>query len=62
MRIWKCDKCEKEIKSFKFPEGFYICKIFSKAQSKGGKSTTVELCDLCCSALFNSIRKEISND
>ena len=56
MKIYKCDKCEKtiEIKDYpqKFPKDWFMIKVFSTSQSKGGKSVGYHLCKKCKEEVF----------
>jgi len=56
MKIWRCDFCGKEkqfegdnysVNTNPFPKDWFMIKIYSKAQSKGGKSRGYHLCKKC---------------
>jgi len=54
MKIYRCDKCKKikEVKEGSYPKDWYIIKIYSTAQSKGGKSKGYHLCNKCKEEVF----------
>lgn len=58
MKIWKCDRCGKEfgmeISSpyMAYPKDWFLIRVFSKAQSKGGKSKEYHFCKKCKEEIF----------
>jgi len=56
-RIWECDKCKKQWRSFHKPDNILNIKIFYKAQSKGGKAVGVDLCDKCAVNMFPILKE-----
>lgn len=56
MKIYKCDSCKKEIeiKDYpqKYPKAWFMVKLYSTAQSKGGTSKGYHLCKKCKERIF----------
>ena len=52
MKIWECDVCGKQEKSEKYPKDWFMIKLYSKAQSKGGTSKGYHICKKCKLEIF----------
>lgn len=50
MKIYRCDKCKKEFKSFK--DNLVLIRAYRKSQSKGGGSESYHLCINCMKKIF----------
>lgn len=52
MKVWKCDKCGETKEGKYFPKEWFLIKVYSKAQSKGGTSKGYHICKKCKEKFF----------
>jgi len=61
MKVWKCNKCGKEIEIIydsytmsqkNYPDGWVLVRVYSKQFKKGGKSKVCHFCEKCKKEIF----------
>lgn len=61
MKVWRCDKCGKEIeilwdsyvmKQKTYPDNWCLARVFTKSIKAGGASETFHFCGKCRAEIF----------